>query len=221
MENTFSLRQDLYLLNHPFYQAWMQGTLSKQSLQDYVRQYYHHVEAFPGYLKKSLELSQDQEVNQALAENLAEEDGATYGVSHPELWLNFAKGLEVSVEEVKSVELRAGIKNVVNTFNSFSSKNLPAALGALYAYESQVPEIAGSKIEGLKKHFNITDQQSLEFFEVHKTADVEHRNVIYKLIERLSPQERQQAKVAADVASQALWDFLSDVYQANGYDCAG
>ena len=35
------------MLRHPFYQAWTEGRLSLDTLRDYARQYFHHVEAFP------------------------------------------------------------------------------------------------------------------------------------------------------------------------------
>ena len=35
------------LLCHPFYKAWAAGELTREDLQEYARDYYHHVEAFP------------------------------------------------------------------------------------------------------------------------------------------------------------------------------
>ena len=35
------------MLSHPFYQAWTEGRLPLDTLRDYARQYFHHVEAFP------------------------------------------------------------------------------------------------------------------------------------------------------------------------------
>src|SRR4028118_2002567 len=35
------------MLSHPFYQAWTDGTLPLDTLRQYARQYFHHVEAFP------------------------------------------------------------------------------------------------------------------------------------------------------------------------------
>ncbi len=35
------------LLRHPFYKAWAAGELTREDLQEYAREYYHHVEAFP------------------------------------------------------------------------------------------------------------------------------------------------------------------------------
>ena len=38
------------MLAHPFYQAWTKGELSRESLVEYARQYFRHVDAFPRYV---------------------------------------------------------------------------------------------------------------------------------------------------------------------------
>ena len=46
------LVEKYHLLKHPFYRAWTQGTLSRESLALYAEQYYQHVLAFPENLKR-------------------------------------------------------------------------------------------------------------------------------------------------------------------------
>ena len=211
MSTPFQLPADLFLLKHPFYQAWVDGALSRATLQDYSRQYFHHVGAFPTYLKNAIDLCEDSEAKEILKENLAEEDGTAYGTSHPELWLRFAEGTGTTREAVQSATLRDGIRNVVNTFSQASKSSYAEALGSLYAYESQVPEIAQSKIDGLCEHYGINDERSLSFFEVHKKADVAHRESILKIIEALPADQKAEAQKAANESCQALWNFLTDV----------
>ena len=38
------------LLSHPFYQKWNAGTLSADTLREYIKQYYAHVRVFPRYV---------------------------------------------------------------------------------------------------------------------------------------------------------------------------
>ena len=38
------------MLKHPFYVAWSEGKLSREVLQEYAKQYYAHVRAFPTYV---------------------------------------------------------------------------------------------------------------------------------------------------------------------------
>lgn len=217
MESVIKVREEWHLLNHPFYRAWMAGQLQPATLRDYAQQYFHHVEAFPQYLKNAINLCEDPTQRQILRMNLADEEGCTHGTSHPELWLRFAEGLGVPRTAVVEVKLREGIQGVVRTFTESSSRSVPSALGSLFAYESQVPEIAQSKIEGLKNQFGVVDTRTLEFFEVHRLADVEHREALEHCLDLLTPEEVGEAQRAADESCRALWDFLSDVYAFNGH----
>ena len=220
MSATFQLPTDLFLLKHPFYQAWVDGKLNLSTLKDYAEQYYHHVAAFPQYLEQAAKICVNSEARTVLEENLADENGEGYGTPHPELWLQFAEGVGASRTNVFDARLRSGITKVVQTFTDLSKASFAQSLGALYAYESQVPEIAESKINGLRAHYGINDAKTLSFFEVHRVADVEHRQRLLKVIETLPELERKQAEQAAAKACQALWDFLTDVQIVNQISCA-
>ena len=54
-------------------------------------------------------------------------------------------------------------------------------LASLYTYERQIPEIAETKIQGLKKFYGVNSKEGLEFFQAHKSADVIHRAECEKL----------------------------------------
>ena len=52
LDHLDSLVQEHHLLKHPFYRAWTEGSLSKESLQLYAEQYYQHVRAYPENLRE-------------------------------------------------------------------------------------------------------------------------------------------------------------------------
>ncbi len=203
----------LHLLRHPFYVDWMAGTLTASELKDYACQYFSHVDAFPRYLSavhsRCLQASQ----RKVLLENLNDEEGLTFGLSHPELWLQFAAGMGASREEVRATSPRPAIQDVIATFFRFAQSSFHEGLGALYAYECQIPEIAESKIKGLKENYHISDPHTLEFFEVHRTADIHHREVLESILDSLGESEKTQALAAATELATKLWNFLSDVHQ--------
>ena len=66
------------LLNHPFYQDWQDGKLSRESLQLYAAQYYRHVEAFPKHLRV-LAARTEGPLRDTVLENLAEEENCSPG----------------------------------------------------------------------------------------------------------------------------------------------
>src|SRR5580698_4625006 len=93
LESLDILITEHHLLKHPFYQAWTEGTLSKESLQLYAEQYYQHVRSFPENLKELADRSHG-DLLKLVEENLAEELDPS--ATHPMLWRQFAQSLGVT-----------------------------------------------------------------------------------------------------------------------------
>ena len=203
---------DRAMLSHRFYQAWTEGRLSLDTLRAYARQYFHHVEAFPRAVSAVHSACPDRDGRRMLAENLAEEEGVEAGKQdHATLWLMFACGLGEDESAVRSQELNPETAALIETFRKLSHRSYAAGLGALYAYESQFPGVATAKIEGLVDRYGIADEETLRFFRVHATADVEHSSVCRALLDRLPDAEQQEAIAAGEELAGALWNFLSGV----------
>jgi pyrroloquinoline-quinone synthase len=200
------------MLKHPFYQAWTEGRLPLDTLRAYARQYFHHVEAFPRAVSAVHSACPDREGRRMLAENLAEEEGVEAGKQdHASLWLMFACGLGETAEGVRRQSLNRETQGLIDTFRKLSRQSYAAGLGALYAYESQFPEVATAKIEGLIDRYGIADEETLRFFRVHQDADVEHSAVCRALLDRLPEEEKAEAVAAGAELAGALWNFLSGV----------
>jgi pyrroloquinoline-quinone synthase len=200
------------MLSHPFYQAWTEGRLPLDTLRAYARQYFHHVEAFPRAVSAVHSACPDVGGRRMLAENLAEEEGIEAGKQdHATLWLMFARGLGESEEGVRGQELNPETQALIDTFRKLSRQSYAAGLGALYAYESQFPGVASAKIEGLIDRYGISGEETLRFFRVHESADVEHSSVCRALLDRLPGAEQAEAVAAGEELAGALWNFLSGV----------
>jgi pyrroloquinoline-quinone synthase len=200
------------MLKHPFYQAWTEGRLPLDTLRDYARQYFHHVEAFPRAVSAVHSACADREGRRTLAENLAEEEGIEVGKQdHASLWLMFACGLGESEAAVRGQELNPETHALIETFRKLSRRSYASGLGALYAYESQFPGVASAKIEGLIDRYGIEDEETLRFFRVHESADAEHSEVCRGLLDRLPDDQRDEAIRAGEELAGALWNFLSGV----------
>lgn len=203
------------MLSHPFYQAWTEGRLPLDTLRAYARQYFHHVEAFPRAVSAVHSTCPDRDGRRMLAENLAEEEGLETGKQdHATLWLMFACGLGETEEAIRGQKLNQETQALIDTFRKLSRQSYAAGLGALYAYESQFPAVASAKIGGLVARYGITDEETLRFFRVHETADLEHSAVCRALLDRLSGDERDEAVAAGEELAGALWNFLSGVEAA-------
>jgi len=202
------------LLKHPFYQMWSQGKLSLEALRNYAKQYYHLVNVFPTFISGVHSNCPDLRSRQQLLSNLMDEDLGEK--NHPELWLRFCDGLGLRREEVLDEKALPETKQLIKTFTNLTrKKSFQEGTAALYAYESQVPELAETKIKGLKQYYGIKYPTCLEFFSVHKDGDVLHARASRQILDRTVTKKSQEEKVQKAVTelTQSLWDFLSAIYE--------
>jgi len=203
------------MLQHPFYQKWSEGRLSKAVLAEYAKQYYAHVRAFPTYVSAVHSRCEDLETRQMLLENLIEEERGNE--NHPELWLRFAESLGVAREDVKNAELLDSTRASVASLKALTqSPDYREGLAALLGYESQIPEVARTKREGLKSFYGIAEERAVSFFRVHEDIDVLHQQVEMQILKDhcLTSDEQATTIYAAKESAKALWHFLDGVSEA-------
>jgi pyrroloquinoline-quinone synthase len=208
-----------HLLKHPFYLAWTRGELSQEALMDYAGQYYHHVAAFPTYLSAVHANCDNQATRKHLLDNLIDEESGS--PNHPDLWIKFAEGFGLSESDVRNSEKKAETKNLVHTFRSVCRDGSVAqGVAALYAYESQIPAICESKIEGLKTHYGFKDPEHYRYFSVHLEADKEHSATERRILdEYVGDESIGELRAASGRVLDALWEMLSGVCRRHAITC--
>jgi pyrroloquinoline-quinone synthase len=198
------------LLKHPFYQDWQAGKLSRESLQLYAAQYYRHVEAFPKHLRV-LAARSDESLKTLVLGNLAEEEDPAG--PHPKLWRDFAASVGVGEDDVLYAPALPGTQAVVHTFREIcGDRSVAEAVAVLYAYESQVPEIAATKIDGLKRFYGIDQPEAVAYFAVHEEADKVHRQAWRGWLETHDGGNEDEILATTNEALDALWGALDAVH---------
>ena len=205
------LIQSRSILNHPFYVAWQDGELSAEQLAIYARVYYPHVAAFTGYLNLALGSAEDEIVRAELENNL--DDELNNPKAHNELWLDFAEGLGVSRRSLLNAARHPAAENIVNTFERLSRSDSAQALAALYAYESQQPEVSRLKSDGLQELYGVDDPKTLAYFEVHAETDIEHRQGERGALESCleNGASAEEVYASAEQALDADWGLLDGI----------
>lgn len=202
------------LLEHPFYKAWAEGTLTLDDLGYYSTQYWRQVEAFPGYLASISDRLPESRAKKTIDENLRDEIEG----DHLGLWLEFAQGVGAAKNDVRRAAPRPETESCVDAFRTAATgRSVPFALGMLYAYESQTPGVAQTKIEGLRAHYGI-DGPALEYFELHGELDVEHSAELARALDEMVADERdaQDAVAGARAGAEAIWNLLSGIAAERG-----
>lgn len=209
-----SVIAEKHLLTHPFYRHWSAGTLPLPVMREYAKQYYHLERNFPRLLSRIHTDCDDPSVRQALSDNLHDEE---YGKkNHRELWLRFAESLGLSREAVENSQMLPETKAALNSLFAACGAGMLSGVGALSAYESQIPAIAKSKLDGLSAHYGIDDERGVEFFTLHGVVDVEHADAWWKIIDERAVSEQGQKETEEGVVTgrDALWSFLDGVCRA-------
>lgn len=206
-----ALIQSRSILRHPFYVAWQQGNLTREQLATYARVYWPHVYAFPYYLECAAGTTDDLVTRTMLEDNL--DDERSNPKPHPELWLGFAESLGQSRQSVIDTEAHTAASRMVATFARLTRSSTAAGVAALYAYESQQPEVSSQKRDGLRDHYGIDSRPALAYFDVHATADVAHSQGERDVLKRCLDDGVDRATIfdAAGEALDAYWGLLDGV----------
>jgi pyrroloquinoline-quinone synthase len=179
------------LLEHPFYQAWRDGTLPVEALATYAAEYGAFIAA----------------VDQGWA-SVGEHEHAAEERRHADLWSVFGRHFGAEVSSPRLAETAALVETSRRLFSDPAT-----AWGALYAFESQQPGTSEEKLKGLVDHFGVDgDGPAAEYFRVH-AADYHEADAIVDALEA-DPDAADSAVVACAEMSVALWDALSGVHEA-------
>src|SRR5205823_13362475 len=88
-----------------------------------------------------------------------------------------------------------------------------AGVAALMAYEAQVPEVAETKIAGLREFYGVDNVRGLSFFQVHLQADRFHAETARQILrEHITPENADEVVSSCEQALDALWGMLDGVY---------
>ena len=81
-----------------------------------------------------------------------------------------------------------------------------------------VPAVATEKIDGLEKHYDVSGSPATDYFEVHRTLDIEHAEETRELLaNRVStPEDASDAEAGAAIALDAVNQLLDGICRAHG-----
>jgi pyrroloquinoline-quinone synthase len=204
------ISKEYSLLNTKFYSAWSAGTLPVSALQEYAEQYFHHEKNFPRYLSTIHSKCEDENVRQVILENLIDEE-KNIKSNHKELWLRFAESIGCDRENVINSKINEETQQMLNLFFDCANKSTISGIAAMFAYETQVPEVYQSKIDGLKQYYTLSNDKGDEFFKIHLEMDKWHSNQWANILNNLNEDQQREAKHSAIAACKAMINFLDGI----------
>ena len=151
IERIDEARRRWNLLEHPFYQRWERGELSREDLAFYAGEYRHAVVALAGAAAATGD-----------AEHAREE------AAHVALWDEFAAALDAPLDREPNAETRS-CAAACHRDDALDPR------AVLYAVESAQPPISSTKLTGLVEHDGVAaGTPGTDYFELHAERDHDH-----------------------------------------------
>ena len=191
-----------HLLAHPFYRRWEAGTLSAGELAAYAEQYRHIERDLPVTLAAIATALPEGRARELVEANLADELGSPE--PHAELFESFAEAAGAAGEAAATPSTAA----LLALIRTAAANDPAAALAMVAAYEVQAADIAGSKSDGLRRHYGF-DEDGTRFWDVHRTQEVDHAGWSLEALSELGA-DPDVVQAAATVSADSWWLFLSE-----------
>jgi pyrroloquinoline-quinone synthase len=198
---------------HPFTERWVSGELTRANLGYWAAQHYHYVGKFSRWLGAVLAECEYEEVRDFLLENMWEEE---MGTRHTEMLIKFAESCGTTREQVLNADvLPTTLALTTWCYQKSKGPFLLAAAGLLVGLESQVPEIYKRNTPPLREKYGFTADE-VEFFTVHITADEDHAERGFQILERYTKTEADRLAVLKTIkeATQMRWLYMTGINEA-------
>jgi pyrroloquinoline-quinone synthase len=176
------------VLDHPFYQCWERGELTRKELAYYAGEYRHAVVALANAAAAAGDL-----------EHAAEE------AAHIALWDEFAAALDAPLNREPAPETR-------DCADAWQPEDALEARAVLYTVESGQPDISRTKLAGLVQHYGFDDgSRGTEYFSLHADRDHEHAAASRRVLEETHAEDADRLAAAAEAALEGNWRLLDGV----------
>jgi len=185
------------VLQHPFYQRWSNGDLTREELARYSGQYRHAVQAIATMSDAAADaLPERPELRRHAAEELG----------HVRLWDGFVEAAGGDIDAKPTAETADCAQTWAGEGDTLET------LSRLYAVEASQPAISRTKRAGLIERYGFDEGSGTAYFRVHEGRDVEHAAEVRELISELaSDQDSDRLVGAAESAYEANWRLLDGV----------
>lgn len=191
------------MANHPFkthrfFADLERGKVPRPLVHAWVQQFYPWLASVPIAMAErfsncSWEPSNDK-YRRMILDQLVEEAGDPKGTTtgHPELWLRFCEGLGLSRTQVQAASLLPTTLVAIDDF-LYTNRTNPFYVSAAGSSEPPNVELCARLLPAFRRHYGV-DEDHLEYYTLHVTADVEHSTWIGEIVASFahSPEVRRQ-----------------------------
>ncbi|MEZ4286810.1 MAG: iron-containing redox enzyme family protein [Polyangiales bacterium] len=228
-----ALLQQMEKKTHWAWSSFTDGTVPKERLHIHLEQEYAvYVRDFPVLVARAYVQCPIAEVRRELAENIYEEEtgGLVAGRPHPDLFLEYPKGLGMDLGRFESVQLLKGAATYRAMLDDTTTNHgwaVAAAVSTLFiegtAYERHeldptAPARPAPPLEEhpLVKHYGLP-LEHLALTKAHRQVEGEHRQAAWRVMLDYIPEDERSRVVDAMSEAVSRWKhYRDDVARACG-----
>jgi len=201
--------------NHPFFELWAQGRLTKEQMAFYCTQHFHYVGQFLNWLAYQGAQIEQREVKNYLFENLGDEENPDD--RHLDMLKDFVAACGVERDSVDSSIVLGGTDALQCWgWRVIYQQPWPAALAGMFiGLESQFLDICKKIVPALHKYYGFAVRaREIRFFEEHVYADEIHGSKGFAIVEKYAntPELQALALKIVEAATVRRWRYMNNIY---------
>jgi len=210
-----STRDKKHSKNHPFFELWVQGKLTKEQTALYCLQHYHYVCDYLNWMAYEASQIPQRDVKAYLFENLGDEENPDD--RHLDMLKDYVAASGLSRDNVETSVVLVGTEGLQNWgWRMVYQKPWQAAVAGMFiGLESQFLDICKKIVPALREHYGFAGgDRRVRFFEEHVRADEIHGARGFEIVEKYCNTAELQASAlkAVEAATIRRWRYMNGIY---------
>ena len=214
-DELIAARDKKHCKNHPFFELWAEGKLSKEQTAFYCTQHFHYVGEYLNWLAYEASQIPPRDVKAFLFENLGDEENPDD--RHLDMLKDYVSASGVDRNSVESSIVLSGTDQLQNWgWRMVYQKPWQAAVAGMFiGLESQFLDICKKVVPALHKYYGYKPHaREIRFFEEHVYADEIHGAKGFAIVEKYCDTTALQALAIKQVEEATIrrWRYMNSVY---------
>jgi pyrroloquinoline-quinone synthase len=201
--------------NHPFFELWAQGKLTREQTACYCAQHFHYVVEYLNWMAYEASQIPQRDVKAYLFENLGDEENPDD--RHLDMLKDYVAACGVNPGSVEGSIVLSGTDQLQNWgWRLVYQKPWQAALAGMFiGLESQFLDICKKIVPALHQYYGYKPgAREIRFFEEHIHADEVHGSKGFAIVEKYADTPELQALALKTVEEATIrrWRYMNGIY---------
>jgi len=201
--------------DHPFFELWVRGKLTKEQTALYCTQHYHYVGEYLNWLAYEASQIPRRDVKVYLFENLGDEENPDD--RHLDMLKDYVAASGLPRDCVEDFPVLAGTEELQNWgWRMVYQKPWQASVAGMFVgLESQFLDICKKIVPALHRHYgHKPGAREIRFFEEHIHADEIHGSKGFAMVEKYCNTQELQALAIRTVEEATIhrWRYMNSIY---------